>query len=237
VPRKPIKDIFPVAEVLLNLEPEEIAIFLLDYLCEMEDGREYLSCYNFAGQCARDIESEDAECVNRVIIEAWEWLENEGMLASLGSGSGYFVTRRGRRLRKKADLEAYKKGNFLPKHNLDSVLLRDVYPIFIRGDYDIAVFAAYKAVEVRVREKANLPTILTGAELMRIAFHTDTGILTDKVVPIAERQAICNLFQGSIGSFRNPTSHREVDFNDPSEVAEIILFANYLLRVIGRRAN
>ena len=32
-----LKDVLPLPEVLLKLEPEEIAVFLLDYLCEIDE--------------------------------------------------------------------------------------------------------------------------------------------------------------------------------------------------------
>jgi len=69
---------------------------------------------------------------------------------------------------------------------------------------------------------------------MRTAFDVINGPLTDKTALTSEKQAISDLFAGSIGSFKNPTSHRDIDYNNPSEVAEIILFANYLLRFLER---
>lgn len=45
-----IRDAFPPLDELLNLEPEEIAVFLLDYLCEIESeysSRGQLNRYSF----------------------------------------------------------------------------------------------------------------------------------------------------------------------------------------------
>lgn len=235
--RRPIEDVFPKGEILVYLEPEEIGSFLLDYLCEMEDNREQLYCYNLSVQWALKIKTPDVDLIQRVIIETWQWLENEGLIAVGPSGGGHFVTRRGRRLRKKVDIEAYVKGSFLNKNHLDEKLVQDVYPIYIRGDYDTSVFAAYKAVEVRVREKAGLPPSEYGVDLMKAAFHPENGVLVDKNVLLSERQAICNLFLGIVGIFKNPASHRDVNYSDPQEVAEIILFANYLLRLTERYAK
>jgi len=234
-----LKDAFPPPDELLQLEPEEIAVFLLDYLCELEEQRSgQLNRYNFtldsnimpyAGVKTKEIA--------KVITEAWVWLEKEGMLAPTPGNTGgdwMFVTRRGFRLRDRASLEAYKKGHFLPRENLDESLLRKVYPLFIKGDYDTAIFQAYKEVEVRVRTKAGLPDSSYGVDLMRTAFNEKNGILADMEAVISERQAMRDLFVGSIGLFKNPSSHRELNYNEPSEVAELILFANYLLRLVER---
>lgn len=235
-----LKDYLPPPEELLNLEPEEIAAFLLDFLCELQLNRArrgLLNTYSFTlDSNIRPYAGDKTEEVAKIISEAWTWLQKEGMLAHRpGNDLGWvFVTRKGFKLRDKADLETYRKSHLLPKENLDKKLLNKVYSLFISGDYDTAVFQAFKEVEVRVRAKAKLSNSLYGVDLMRKAFEVNNGPLTNKNTVMSERQAVSDLFAGSIGSFKNPSSHREVDFDNPNEVAEIILFANYLLCFIER---
>lgn len=40
------------------------------------------------------------------------------------------------------------------------------------------------------------------------------------------------LFWGAIGVFKNPSSHRQVDYKDPTQAAEVVLLADLLLRLL-----
>ena len=115
------------------------------------------------------------------------------------------------------------------------VLAGKVVAPFIRGDYDTAVFQAFKEVEVAVRTKANLAATDIGVPLMRKAFDGKTGPLRDPGAVDAERDATAHLFAGAVGSFKNPHSHRNVPITDPAECVELLLLASHLLRIIGTR--
>lgn len=110
--------------------------------------------------------------------------------------------------------------------------LGKVWQQFEQGHFDTAVFEAMKAVEVAVRDAARLPRADIGTSLMRKAFATDGGPLTDKLAEKSEREARANLFAGAIGSFKNPHSHRYISLDDPDEAAELIMLANHLLRIV-----
>jgi hypothetical protein len=49
-----------------------------------------------------------------------------------------------------------------------------------------------------------------------------------------EAVAVMDLFKGSIGTFKNPSSHRRVDFSDATEPAEVVLLADLLLRLLRK---
>ena len=72
---------------------------------------------------------------------------------------------------------------------------------------------------------------------MRKAFHPESGQLTDPSQLPSERQATSDLFAGAVGLFKNPSSHREVNWEDPLECTELIYLANHLLRIVEKHAS
>ncbi len=231
---------FPPAEVVLNLKPEELAIPLLNCLIGREEPGTDLNLGNFV----RDEEfdrfgGEKAEDIRKLVTESWAWLERELMIApnfKLSPGWVY-VTKKGKEIASLSDIHKYINRNMLLVEYLDQILASKVFPLFIRGDHDIAVFQAFKEVEIRVRAKAQLSEQDYGVPLMRKAFDADDGPLTDMSRVKTERQATAHLFSGSIGLFKNPSSHRDINWEDPIECAQLIYFANQLLRIVERHSE
>ena len=91
-------------------------------------------------------------------------------------------------------------------------------------------------MEIEVRKAYRFPADLIGVKLMRKAFDLEKGPLTDTSVPKAERQAISDLFCGTIGLYKNPHSHRDVEL-EFNETFEMLLLATHLLNIIDRRKN
>jgi uncharacterized protein (TIGR02391 family) len=99
----------------------------------------------------------------------------------------------------------------------------------------LAVFAAMREVEIRVRELAGAPASLLGVPLMQQAFAPKSpGPLVDTNAEGGEQEAAMNLFKGAIGLFKNPTSHRAVDYDDPIVASEVVLLADLLLRLLDQ---
>jgi uncharacterized protein (TIGR02391 family) len=236
---RPLDAIFPSPEVLLAMEPEEIAGFLLEYLHELEGTNAFLHRTNLTGADGPFYHYVGAhfQKVCNAIAEAWMWLLRDGMIAPRPDAAAMdivFVTRRGRQFENHGALEAYRRAALLHDETLDGLLAQRVVPAFRRGDYDTAVFTAFKEVEVRVRAAGGYSHGEIGTQLMQAAFNPESGPLTDTTRESSERVAMMSLFAGALGMFKNPGSHRNVEF-DASEAAALIHFANYLLGVVEAR--
>jgi uncharacterized protein (TIGR02391 family) len=119
----------------------------------------------------------------------------------------------------------------IPEKLLHPKILLRAYKLFLSGEYESAVLQAFKVVEVEVRRVAKLGLDDVGTKLMRKAFDSERGPLTDKRLPIAEREAIAHLFAGGIGLYKNPCSHRHVEM-DYHEAFEKLNLASHLLKLI-----
>lgn len=227
---------FPPIENALEMEPEELAPFVLKYLSTREKTGK-MNRYNFtlgsSSEYGEYAGSHKTEFLKR-LMEAWIWLEKEMFLAPKPGEQGewVFITRRGKKVLESQDFSTYQKSYLLPSENLDPILARKVKPPFIRGDYDTAVFQAFKEVKVRVRKKAGSEDNKIGVQLMRDAFKPGSGLLTDSRSDSGEQQAMSDLFAGAVGKFKNPSSHRDIEYTDPYEVSDIIRIANQLLRMV-----
>lgn len=232
-------DFYPSHDDFMEFEPEELGVLLLRHMASVESANYLLHLGNYFGDKAvsQYIDtSNDPTAVKRRLTEAWIWLENEGMLAPLveHGRDWVFVTGRGHRLLDEQNWEAFSRARLLGDVELGTMLVQKAKPPFLRGDYESAVFEAFKVVEVEVRKASKLADERIGVSLMRDAFKPESGPLTNASSIPGEQQAVSDLFAGAIGLFKNPSSHRTVDWT-AQEAAEVVLFANYLLRLIDSR--
>ena len=171
-----------------------------------------------------------------LITEGFSWLVSLGFVGpaawSSGSGDHWSVTKAGRLAIEKRDSRHIDSQRRLAVGLLPA-LEGAARSNFDRGDYETASFAAMKAVEVEVRRLGGFPDGLLGTKLMQEAFKAD-GRLTDPNAEGGEKVALMQLFSGAIGSFKNPASHRTVEFSDPLEAAEVVQLADLLLRILIR---
>lgn len=170
----------------------------------------------------------------QAMVEAWDWLEHHGLVALRpGESSWAYVTNRGAAVAGANGGLAIVKASARLDLDLHPLIARDVRQQFILGKYELAVIAAMRAVEISVRELSGASGSEVGVRLMQRAFGAD-GPLRDELLDPGEQEAMTALFRGAIGVFKNPSSHRQVDFDDPTLAAEIVLFADFLLRMLDR---
>jgi hypothetical protein len=175
----------PDVKTLLALEAPELAGILLEMLNtgapQMHRGNFTLESEN--NPPFRGYPAEQRPEIAKRVAEAWGWLEAHGMIAiqpGNSSNDNYFVTRLGRRAGSAKGLAEYRKALELPKDRLHPAIAERCFGHFVRGLFDTAVFEAYKALEVAIREASGLPATMLGVTLARKAFHPEDGPLTDK---------------------------------------------------------
>jgi uncharacterized protein (TIGR02391 family) len=241
-------DYIPSVDKALALPTPELAMCLLRYLVALEDhfggyGSDLSASHlradavAHAGTWPEHTDGQHDPLFLRAISEAWWWLVANGLLARRpGHTEDMFVTRTGRGVAAQPNGLARLQAEQRLGVELHPRLAGKVRNQFLLGDAELAVFAAMKEVEVRVRELVSglgvYPDSLIGVDLMKRAFNGDTGLLRDPELVAGERDARMALFWGAIGVFKNPISHRPVNYENPTVAVEAILLADLLLRML-----
>lgn len=225
-----------MTSTLFDLSPEETRSMPIDrlgmiVLQHLVDTKQW-NIHNFTNDGRNQGLPNDVLCCWG---EALNWLITRNLVAlgkpgQSSGGTTIFVSRLGHRVLAEG-IET-----IMATERIDLSLhprLSRVKTQFLIGEYELAAFAAMREVEIRVRELSGADSSLLGVKLMRNSFG-DSGKLSDSNLDAGERVGIMELFAGAIGTFKNPPSHRQVDYSDPTEASEVVLFADLLMRLLDR---
>lgn len=172
------------------------------------------------------------------LAEAWNWLERKGLLGpNVGQGSEWrSITRPGRRViddgqQALARLRAAERLD-VDLHPSLELLVR---PQFLIGSYEMAVFEAFKAVEVRIRDLSGISAQVSAVPMTQQAFGKKGPLRdADPTVPESEKDGLMFLFSGAFAALRNPAGHRYVDYASAAETSEAVMLASLLMRLLER---
>lgn len=104
----------------------------------------------------------------------------------------------------------------------------------MRGEYDTAVFQAFRELEVAIRAAGGFSADDIGVALAQKAFSEKNGPLTDMDAPSGERVALLQMMVGALGSYKNPHSHRRVQLS-AVDATEMIVMASHLMKIVDSR--
>ena len=195
---------FPSRHALAKMSARDLGLMLLPVLTQQK--RSFVPCEVI--RVLVDQYSGRGLGVEDLLLEGVGYLETIGYLAEAMSWSMparmLTVTRAGRAASREANGPNSHAAAASPVAEvLDPVIATEALPEIERGPdhFQDAIFKAYRAVEIAVRDASGLGNEKIGVPLMNAAFGP-SGPLREPDAEGGEAEALRNLFAGALGAFR-----------------------------------
>jgi uncharacterized protein (TIGR02391 family) len=227
---------FPTPQALLEAPLEEVAIRLLEMLQASANSLHPNNAGLLVEHLYPDCDGRGQYQAGHVAMEALNWLVVHGLICDRPGGHDWLmITRKGNEiLQQEGHRAAWISEREFPETMVHPTLRPQALRLFRQGQFDTAVFEAFKTLEVAIRDAAGFGPERIGVPLARAAFDVENGPLTDHAVEQGERLALQHLMAGAIGSYKNPHSHRRVAV-DAAEARELLMLASHLLKIVESR--
>jgi uncharacterized protein (TIGR02391 family) len=242
-----LQTLFPTAEELLSTPLEDLAPILLRLASQRRQGAGFIPeavteiTIGTGMAATRDIgyPGHKKAQVEALLSRAWNWLERSGYIEpspGINGRNGWrMLSEDGAAIAAGQDFRQLLAMREFPKSLLHPAIRDKIWAALARNELDEAVRSSFVAVEDAVREAAKLGHSDFGIDLMRKAFHPDTGPLSNMKSVKAEREALSHLFAGAIGAYKNPVSHRGGVLTELRDAQDQVMLASHLLRIVDVR--
>lgn len=232
-----VRERFPTFNDVVTSRPEDLGA---EIVFDLQRRPTFFSPSNYPSDLSRHYSEErPTREFASAVAEAIDWARRELLLVqNFGStppSDALMLSRRGLTFTRE-HIKRLRLERLLPDFLLHDRVRRACIDIFNTGHHQAAVFEAFRELEIAVREAAGYSTDQHGRPMIMNAFNSD-GPLVDTSAIASEQEAMRFLMAGSIGLFKNPRSHRNIELDDPQESAELLILASHLLRIVETRAS
>jgi uncharacterized protein (TIGR02391 family) len=148
----------------------------------------------------------------------------------------FYPTKTGFRFLEREFRRVIREYVLMPETYVHPLIVKTSFRLLNSGEFDSAVLKAFRTIETAIRKRIKASADDIGVNLIRRAFHPESGPLTNMALPKAEREAFCHYLAGAFGYYKNPCSHRDVDMDFLSAFERIVV-ASDLLKIVERAGD